>query len=263
MKTSSEPDNELSFRPPADAALARRLTLIGTVHGDPRGHALLSGLLASLRPDLILVELSPFGLAYRAARRRFLERLFLRNLKRAAIALRMGVGGASAHPRIAPIFRQISIPFEYLASAEFARRTKARLVLADSSEFSKIWVQTWLEMIAEKNLRVLLSLPSETADPIAAAYARAAAGIGGSRFPAPLELPNRDEALQEREYRIAVKVRTALGSFRPEKPVYIGGWQHLVPGGRFRALRDILGISRSQCLLLDHTDTGCRISDIG
>jgi hypothetical protein len=39
--------------------------------------------------------------------------------------------------------------------------------------------------------------------------------------------------------------------FSPQKPVYMGGWRHLTPGGDVPTLRDILNIPPAQCLLLD------------
>ena len=60
-----------------------------------------------------------------------------------------------------------------------------------------------------------------------------------------------DRLWEQRERHLADAVRSILQHHCPAKPVYLGGWRHLTPGGRFPSLRDLLGIKISQCYLLD------------
>ncbi len=159
-------------------------------------------------------------------------------------------GRADKHAQIAAIFRQLSIPFEYGASAAYAKKTAIDLISVDCSDFSRAWIEkTWPEMISAENIERLLEL--ETAGPpVFSLYAQAAKRISGG--PLRPETPPADAVRwQEREKQMAREIISALERFSPERPVYIGGWWHLSRGGSVKTIRELLGIEAACCRLLD------------
>ena len=58
------------------------LTMVGTVHRDPKGFSKLSRLLENERPDLISVEISPYARALRARRSAGFRATLRENLRR-------------------------------------------------------------------------------------------------------------------------------------------------------------------------------------
>ncbi len=77
-----------------------KLFLVGTCHRDPRGLRRCRILLDHLDPDVVLVEVSPYGVWMRREHRRFFLRLLRRNLAAAAAARGMSLSAALRTPPV-------------------------------------------------------------------------------------------------------------------------------------------------------------------
>lgn len=230
------------------------LVLLGTVHSDPRGFSRARAFLEQYGPDLILVEISPFALKYRKERSAELKKLFVERLGAVSQKMNIELNAVVKHAQIASILRQIGLPYEYRASAAYAKRTGIDLVAVDCSEFSREWIQTWREMISAENIERLLEMENAR-PPTRFFYARAAQGVaGGCALPVPE--PADSLRWQERENHMAREIASALARLSPLKPVYIGGWWHLCRGGSVKTIRDLLGIEAASCLLLNGAGGG-------
>jgi hypothetical protein len=53
-----------------------------------------------------------------------------------------------------------------------------------------------------------------------------------------------------RERRMVRRIQEGLAVFEAEAPLYVGGWQHLVPSGSFPGLRELLNIPVHHCHIL-------------
>jgi len=181
-----------------------------------------------------------------------LQRELCRNLKKAAERIGIDPKQALRHPEVRAIRRQVSLPFEYRAAARYCAKSGAELFLADSSKFSRKWIETWDELISHENLHSLLYLPWDSFA-VDREYEAAARAIGGQWKAADRNAPDDpdDPAWQQRELFMARRIRELLDAHRPLLPLYVGGWRHLVSGDKELTLRDILEIEPSRCLLLD------------
>ena len=244
--TSADQSCSIPFERPARSPAG--LILLGTVHSDPKGFARARTFLEQHRPDLILVEISPFALKFRKEHSSELRKVFLENLRTISRKLKIEFSRAVKHVRITAILRQISIPFEYRASAAYAKRTGTDLIMVDYSDFSRSWIETWQEMISAENIERLLGLESD-GPPVCSLYVRAAERI--SRVPLRPETPLVDALRwQEREEQMAREIASALERFNPVRPVYIGGWWHLCCGTSIKTVRELLGIEAACCRLI-------------
>ncbi len=230
------------------------ILFVGTVHSDPRGCRKSLAVLERVRPDLILVELSPYGYRYRQTKRRQLHGTFRRNLKKAA--QRHGISPAQAlkHPQIVLVHNQISMPFEYRAAARYSRQRNVPLALVDSSDFSRERIAGWDELLSPGNLETLLSLPAERTS-TTALYELAGKAISASsepacQFPAAGRVHGAEEAWAARERYLAAAIRHKVAQFHPRQPLYLGGWWHLTRGTAIPTLRDLLELESFQCVLL-------------
>lgn len=237
---------------------AHGLVLLGTVHTDRLGFVRLQAFLSEYKPDLILLELSPFGLQYRKEHARALRKTFFSNLRAAAEKLEIDFRTALLNSHILGILIQIALPFEYRASMTFAKGTGVKVVPVDDSEFSKEWIGTWQELISTANLRSLLQLET-AAIPVHLQYEQAARGICEPSSVADIRGIGNLAPWQRREDHIAGHIRSQLSMNVPEKPLYVGGWQHLLSGGRLKTVRDILGIEEPLCLLLDRASATVQV----
>ncbi len=225
------------------------LVLLGTVHCDPKGLSRTRSFLELHKPDLVLVEISDFALKFRIERSAGLRKIFLRRLRIVADRMQIDFDTALKHVEIASIFRQLGFPYEYRASAAYARRAGMDLVAVDKSGFSREWIGTWPEMISAENIERLLELESPRPS-VSSLYAHAARRIAAR--PLPNEAPPADaERWREREKQMARRIRSALKRHSPERAVYIGGWWHLSWGGSIKTIRELLGVGPDSCMLLD------------
>lgn len=234
---------------PDNAANPLDIILLGVIHSDPKGRKRTTAFLSRYRPDLILVEISPFALDYRRKNSPRLYREFRKNLRAAADNLSIAYLSALKHPQMTRIGRQLHIPFEYRASAAYCKTTGAEVVPADWSDFSRRWIDTWPELISVENLESLLRL-GDTPVLVSKNYDLAARTIVGNS-PAPSQDPEEARLWQKREEKISAEILSRIELRKPIRPLYIGGWRHLLSDGPFRTVRDILGIGLSNCFLLD------------
>jgi len=230
---------------------------MGTVHHDAKGYARLRAFLGTFRPDLILLELSPYAWMFRKRFQVSFQRRLETNLARAVAVSGMDPRQARKHSMVTAIRRQIALPFEYRAASAHAVGTGASLILVDYSGFSRKWIESWPEMISAENLRGLLCLPS-TLDSIDRVYRTAERCIATNQPPVPgITVCASDVDLwQERECRMARKIVAALYARRPARPLYLGGWWHLTRDSRITTLRELLGAESSRCMLLDRGPLG-------
>ena len=224
------------------------LILLGTVHSDPKGFSRTRAFLEAHGPDLIMVEISPFALKFRKEHSSELRKVFLENLRTISRKLKIEFSRAVKHVRITAILRQISIPFEYRASAAYAKRTGTDLIMVDYSDFSRSWIETWQEMISAENIERLLELDS-AGPPVSSLYAQAARRISGESLQPEIR-PADALRWQEREEQMAREIASALERFNPVRPVYIGGWWHLCCGTSIKTVRELLGIEAACCRLI-------------
>jgi len=224
------------------------LILVGGVHGDRHGFRRTLHFLETFQPDLVLVELSPFGKAFRDRNRRTLQQTFAHNLLLAARHVHLSLREALLHPEIRSIRRQLALPFEYRAARRFVRNTGNRLALVDSSLFSRRMIAHWPELISSSNLSSLLLLAPDTRPTPAQTYERAAQLICQELTPPAFTGERR---WQKREQFLAARIRSALRETAPWRAAYLGGWQHLTGAGPAPTLRELLGLDRHSCWLLD------------
>ncbi len=231
-----------------------KLHLLGTVHHDPKGCQKLHDFLEQQGADLILLEFSAYGLSYRKENGAHLQKQFWINLAWAAGQLGLKAKGARQHPEVDAVRRQLGLPFEYRAARRFGLRHRVPVHLVDCSSFSQRMIASWEELVSPKNLFHLLSIPSHR-PPVDLLYRKAHRLIfpeGTHRPPGelPSKAPSPSGLWQKRERDLARRIENILAFHDTKKPVYVGGWQHLVPGQEFATLRELLKIEKDRCHLL-------------
>jgi hypothetical protein len=229
------------------------LLLVGCDHGDPMGLGRALGLLHRLQPDVVLLELSPYARSFRARRQGQLLKALTHRVSHAARALSMAPRLAHRHPEVVRIRRQICLPYEYRAARKYASSRGARIVLCDSSAFSGRCLASWPEMLSWENLLSILSGPGRR-DGHEDGYSRARRALGEPLEEGGIWTRSVEDRWgpwwDRRERHLARTAWRALHILQPRSPLYLGGWQHLLPGRRRSTLRGLLCIPPGRCLLL-------------
>jgi pheromone shutdown protein TraB len=231
------------------------LTLIGTVHRDPRGTERLLSLLRRLHPDLLTLEMSEKALAYRQGEARRQLRRLDRILARLAREQRVEPATLQAHPAVADIGTLLALPFEYQATAAYAAAAAVPLHLIDRSDVSAAKLRrVESELITYSNLRILVTLPGGAEKSDDEGYGRAHAII--SRDPgeavrqAFLDGRRGVEGIGPRDRWMAGQLRRLLAAQRGAHLVHVGGWVHLIEDARGETLFSLLADLAPHRLLL-------------
>jgi hypothetical protein len=194
------------------------LTLIGTVHGDPRGQARAGKLLSHLRPDLVTVEISPFSLRYRRQHGPRWQRQL-------ATALAELPAGAALHLAIQRLTAQVALPFEVRAARDYGRSSGVPWRPLDLGFLSRRHLPRYgTELLSPANLQALLTTADgELKDYVAAEFLRARQAL--ARAPRRPFSPGAPETLR-RERFLSRRLRGLASQHR--RVVHLGGWEHLV-----------------------------------
>lgn len=219
------------------------LTLVGVVHGDPKGYNKTLALLQRRWPRLVSVEISEYSWRYRRRQGR-------RWLAQWHAALAHLPSEQRQHLALQRLAAQIAMPFEVRAAVTFARRTGRPWLAVDINALAREHLPFYAaELLQTENLRQLLATPDgDFQAEIHCAYERAARAWAGQT---PLWLFGPLAADPQATMREKVLAsRLARLSRRWGRVVHLGGWEHLVYTGSRRTLLDLLAPLQPQRLLL-------------
>ncbi len=197
--------------------------MLGVIHGERSGRALLEGWLESTGPDMVTLEFSCYGLNFRRAAGTAKRKVGEAIDELRAEGLRIDEAALDA------LFAYIDLPLEFTAASEYCARRGAHLFLVDMDRFSSAHLTRMDELIAKENLRVLLE-PDRCKGGRQKAMARLFFEKGIKTFPYTEEMRLRDRHMSGRIGRL-------IKRYAPSRAVHICGWQHLCdPLGLYTAL---------------------------
>jgi hypothetical protein len=198
--------------------------MLGVIHGDRNGKALLDKWLESAAPDMVTLEFSHYGLNFRqSSGERLRQRADVAIDELRAEGLTIDEAARDA------LFRSIDLPLEYVAASEYCDRRGASLFLVDMDRFSSENLARMDEVIAKENLRMLLG-SGHSEGGRQKAMARLFFEKGIKTFPYTEEMRLRDRHMSDKIGRLARR-------HAPSRLVHICGWQHLSdPFGLYAAL---------------------------
>lgn len=224
------------------------LVLVGVVHRDPDGYERLSGLLESLKPEVVTVELSPLGLIWREGKGQELLGLLDSMVRGPSF-------GSRPRGHLEFLREGLRVPFEFTASLAYSKRNGVPLHLLDLNWVS--WQNLPLyesEVLTEENLMLLGELPSDPVRVVVArAYLRAARclarGLGGLEREATMW---QDVTGRQRERLLACRLGRLVK--RHGQVAHIGGWVHLMHDQEGLSLASLLRDLNPRRVLLEGGD---------
>lgn len=203
------------------------ILLLGTSHIDPLCGERLFLLLEKHRPDMILLEISPFSLLFRKTA----GRIF-----RSILAGRIRSLGIPFEGEIRLLHEYFGIPAEHSAVMSYAKKTGAAVRLVDVSFFSFLRLALSFRALGRRNLENLagkagdrFSLEMRAADRIFNGKDSLLGELRLSGFGKDLLVRRREECLASRVSRYRKK-------HRGRRMVYVGGWEHCMDDAKGRTL---------------------------
>ena len=221
--------------------------LIGTVHHDPRGYKKLYALLTALKPDLITLELSPYGRGFRTKNQ---TKLF-----RKLLSLYQKVRAVKAHHTVSDDSGQLpspiqslvctlNYPFEFLAARDYAHACRVPFYCIDLSPVSR---QNMFilkrETISILNISALLILPNKNLQESVDLCYKKAQNIWQADNCIQKAAVTLHAAVVEREKHMSRRIRNLVRRHLDKKLVHIGGGEHFTENADsitiYQLLRDL------------------------
>jgi hypothetical protein len=204
---------------------ATNFVLMGTVHRDEEGPALLSRWLERLVPDVVTVEFSLYGLQFRAAHREE----FRQKISGVAEAMR-SAGKTVSAKALSGALAFADVPYEYEAASGYCRALGKPCYPIDLDIFSRRNLEKASEFVEEENLKRLLGTDDGDGGS-ERAMARLYFTKGIKDGPYTEEMHLRDRYMSR---RIAALMRYHTGA----RFLHVTGWRHLEdPQGLYDALK--------------------------
>jgi hypothetical protein len=194
---------------------ARRFVMLGVIHREREGALLLSRWLERLEPDVVTLELSQYGVAFRRVNRHLMRIRIdevADDLKREGIAVN--------YDALRDFYSFADFPFEHEVAEAYTRKRGIPLYPVDMDLYSFLHLKRVNELLDKKNIRRVLSMPEAQEECVEKGLARLFFKKGVKAFSYTEEMYARDRYMRD---RIALLMKHhAKGVF-----LHICGWQHL------------------------------------
>jgi hypothetical protein len=192
--------------------------MLGLIHGDTEGMGILARSLERLRPDVITLEFSRYGLHFRQVNGDHLKK----RLRDTVRLMGLDVGDHQCPPPLRSLFSYLSLPYEFTVASDYSRRTGISLHLVDADLFSWLRLRDIDKVVGRDNLEILMGSPEdstpETAREKVLAELFFERGIKTSLYTDEMHI--RDSLMKD---RISLLVR----HHGPGRFLHLCGWRHL------------------------------------
>jgi hypothetical protein len=195
---------------------ASRLFLLGVIHRDEDGPALLKDWLTRIRPDVVTIELSHYGLRFR----RELGEEYKRRV--GEIVTQLNENGQKFNEEaLASLFAYVNTPYEFDVVSVYASENEIPFHLIDMDFFSYVKLRAIENLFSEENIEKVLTRTEETNGNQEKAAARLYFDKGIKIVPY-----DRGEMYVRDRYMTA-KINDLMKNNPNKRLLHVCGWQHL------------------------------------
>ncbi|MCX7965162.1 MAG: hypothetical protein N2596_00855 [Syntrophorhabdaceae bacterium] len=190
--------------------------IIGTIHRDESFFENLFNFIENLRPQVLTLELSYYGLSFREKKGDHYIKMLNDNLKK------LGKDTENIkNEYIEDIKNYLNIPYEYRVASTYIKEYGGALYLVDMDIFSYFNLKDIDNLISEENLKNLLTLeqlPKNKMSEVILARLYFEKGIKTFQY---------TEEMRVRDEYMCHKIMLLMKSHQNESFLHICGWQHL------------------------------------
>lgn len=191
------------------------LFMLGVIHRDDSGPALLKDWLERIRPDVITLELTHYGIRFR----RELGGEYKKAIKHVATQ-REERGDPVNGEAVSSLLSYLSIPYEYEEASAYAAQQGAPFYLIDMDFFSYVKLRTIEDLVNEKNVEMMLAEKP---------------GLNGSQemiaaklyFEKGVTITQYDREMYIRDRYMSSRIQNLMKGSIGRNFLHVCGWQHL------------------------------------
>jgi hypothetical protein len=189
--------------------------MLGVIHRDDSGPALLKDWFERIRPDVITLELTHYGLRFR----RELGGEYKKAVEHVA-TLREERGDPVNREAMSSLLSYFSIPYEYEEASAYAAIHDVPLYLVDMDFFSYVKLRTIEDLINEKNVETMLAEKPglNNSQEMTAAKLYFEKGVAINQY---------DREMYIRDRYMSARIQDLMRGRKGKKFLHLCGWQHL------------------------------------
>lgn len=189
--------------------------MLGVIHRDEDGPALLKDWLARIRPDVVTIELSHYGLRFR----RELGEEYKRRV--GEIVAQLNKNGKKYNEKALPsLFAYVNIPYEFDVVSAYAAEQGIPFSLIDMDFFSYVKLRAIEDLFSEENIeKVLTGTEGPNGN-----QEKAAARL---YFEKDIKIVPYDREMYVRDRYMAAKINDLMKNNPNRRFLHVCGWQHL------------------------------------
>lgn len=193
----------------------RLFIMIGVIHRDDEGPALLRHWLERIKPEAITLELSHYGMRFRRERGEHYRRRILQ------ISGRIEKEGGVCNDRaLLMLLSYINIPYEFDVTSAYSAEYGKPLHLVDMDFFSYVKLRQIEDLLSDENVQKTLSGPETSNGGREKAMARL-------YFDKGIMVAPYDREMYIRDRYMSARIRELIKRY-PDGPfLHVCGWQHL------------------------------------
>lgn len=189
--------------------------MLGVIHRDESGSALLKRWLDLIQPDVITLELTHYGLRFRrelgGEYKKAIEHIAVQREKR---------GDPVNREALSSLLSYLGIPYEYEEASAYAAGHGVPLYLVDMDFFSYVRLRMIEDLVNEKNVETMLA-----EEP----------GMNGSQemaaaklyFEKGIAIAQYDKEMYIRDRYMSERIQGLMKGAQGKKFLHVCGWQHL------------------------------------
>lgn len=189
--------------------------MLGVIHRDGEGPALLEDWLNRIGPDVITLELSHYGMRFRREKGEEYRKRILQT------AARLEAEGVSADSEaLSVLLSYVSIPYEFDVASGYATDHGVPFYLIDMDFFSYVKLASIEDLVSDENVRKTLSGPEGSNGNQEKTMARLYFEKGIKAVPYDREMYIRDR-------HMGAKIADLMKRHPDKRFLHVCGWQHL------------------------------------
>jgi len=205
----------LSMARAVDRTFSGEFFMLGIIHRNRRNDQLLEEWIGKLRPEVITLELSPYGLAFR----RSMGEAYRRKIDDIYNSLRLE-GHTCPPSQLDDLYSYVEVPREYKIAGDYCRRNGACLYPVDMDLFSFMKLREIDELISRENIRKCLSENAQRGGSVEEVLAGLYFRSGVTAFSYSDEMALRDRFMCH-------GIGLLMKRLCDKRFLHIAGWQHL------------------------------------
>lgn len=192
-----------------------RLFMLGIIHRDKSNDAIILTWVERIKPDVITIEISPYGLAFR----QILGPVYREKIDTICRQLQSEQGDDVCED-LKDLYAFIEVPPEYTVCHDYCVRNRASLFPVDMDHFSFIRLRNIDELIDIENIRKISA--HRPRNNVSSEHV-----IAGLFFKSGITAFTYDAQMEIRDRYMSRKIALLKRHFGDRRFLHIAGWKHL------------------------------------